>query len=95
MSRGQESRGELSRSSSGDIYGVGDSRNITKRGIGDLVESRVQVGQRNASAGASIDSELNRLRDEIRGPFDVGHVRRCLRRGTGGMVQVLPPLMVK
>ena len=53
MSREQESRD--------DIDSVGDSRDTTKRGIGDRVESRVQVGQRSASAGVSIGSELNRL----------------------------------
>ena len=69
------SRSESSRRSSDNVDSVGDSKNTTKRDIGDLVESRVQVGQRNASVGASIDSELNRLRDETKESLDVGHAK--------------------
>ena len=74
----QESRRELSSSSSDTVDSVGDSGNTTKCRISVLVESRFQVGQRNASAGASIGDELDRFRDELRESFDVGHVKRCL-----------------
>ena len=81
MSWGEERCRELSSSGRNNVDGVRDSRNTTKCRIGVLVESRVQVGQRNALAGASLGNELNRLRDESRELFDVGHIKRCLMRG--------------
>jgi hypothetical protein len=69
---GWQERGRELSSSSGDyVDSIRDPRGVAECSIGVFVEGRIQVGQRDAPAGASFGDGLNRLGDESRKTFDV------------------------